>query len=201
MATEIAPALAEYFHARLKIALVLGPDIAENKKTERIDQVKQIIAENSPSAELKIILEKDIYRAIMAQAIGVDLVLMGGRTGDLIELLLGKSLSQAITENVKGPVIWVKEYEDSGSFWASRSMLRALRRENVPRPTLVARFSKAMLLFLFSTMSLIELNIAREIVLIGFATIIITLGVLTVVITVIGGKEFVRKIQESLDED
>ncbi len=87
------------------------------------------------------------------------------------------------------------------SSWASRSIFRALKRESIPRPTLISRFSKAVLLLLFSTMALVELDVAREIVLIGFATIFITLGILTIVITAIGGKEFIQKIQQSLDDD
>jgi hypothetical protein len=87
------------------------------------------------------------------------------------------------------------------SSWASRAILRTLKRENIPRPTLISRFSKAVLLLLFSTMALVELDIAREIVLIGFATIFITLGVLTIVITAIGGKEFIQKIQQSLEDE
>jgi nucleotide-binding universal stress UspA family protein len=125
LATEIAPALAEHFHARLKIAMVLHPDMPEAARSERIDEVKRIIAESAPSAELKILTERDIYRAIMTQARGIDLVLMGGRSGDFIELLLSKSLSQAITENVKCPVIWAREYEERGSFWAS--LLKPIR--------------------------------------------------------------------------
>ena len=85
--------------------------------------------------------------------------------------------------------------------WSSRSILRALRRENIPRATLISRFSKAVLLLLFSTMSLVELDIAPQIVLIGFATIFITLGALTIVITAIGGKEFIQKLQRSLEDE
>jgi amino acid transporter/nucleotide-binding universal stress UspA family protein len=130
LATEIAPALAEHFHARLKIALVLHPDMAETARSERIEEVKKIIAENVPAAELKVLIERDVYSAIMAQARGVDLVLMGGRSGDFIELLLRKSLSQAITERVKCPVIWAKEYEERESFWAS--LLKPIRFSGEP---------------------------------------------------------------------
>jgi hypothetical protein len=44
---------------------------------------------------------------------------MGGRGGDFLELLLAKSLAQEITERVDCPVLWVKEYEERESFWAS----------------------------------------------------------------------------------
>jgi len=87
------------------------------------------------------------------------------------------------------------------ALWTSKAVHRSLRREQVPRASLIARFAKSVLLLLFSAMALVELNVAREIVLIGFATIIITLGVLAIVITVIGGKELVKTIQETLEEE
>jgi hypothetical protein len=85
--------------------------------------------------------------------------------------------------------------------WASRAVQRALRRENIPRATLLTRFVKAALLLLFGAMALVELGIAREIVIIGFATLFITLGLLAIVLTAIGGKDFIQRIQQSLDED
>lgn len=87
------------------------------------------------------------------------------------------------------------------AIWSSRSVQRALRRESIPRATLISRFVRAVLLLLFSAMSLVELDIAREVVIIGFATIFVTLGVLSVVITAIGGKEFIHKIQQSLEDE
>ena len=50
-------------------------------------------------------------------------------------------------------------------------------------------------------MALVELDIAREIVIIGFATIFITLGIFTIVIAFIGGKDFVKKLQDTLGEE
>ena len=85
------------------------------------------------------------------------------------------------------------------STWTTRTLRRSLRRERVPRATLIARFANAVLLLLFSAMALVELNVAREIVIIGFATIIITMGALTIVITAIGGKDLVKSIQETLE--
>ena len=85
--------------------------------------------------------------------------------------------------------------------WAAKSASKALRREEIPRASLIARLIKAVLIMLFSAMALVELNIAREIVIIGFATLFITLGLLTVVVAAVGGKNFVKKIAESLEED
>jgi hypothetical protein len=82
-----------------------------------------------------------------------------------------------------------------------RASLKALRRENIPRSSLISRFINGVMLVFFSAMALVELNIARQIVIIGFSTIIITLGALTVVLTLVSGKEFVKKTQDSLEEE
>jgi hypothetical protein len=68
-------------------------------------------------AKVEMVMEKDVRKGILKLAHDMDLVLMGGRTGDFLGLLLGKSLSQEITEQVKCPVLWVKEYEEIESFW------------------------------------------------------------------------------------
>ncbi len=84
---------------------------------------------------------------------------------------------------------------------ASRSTQKALAKESVPRAALISRFTKSVLILFFSAMALVELDIAREIVIIGFATIFITLGLFTIVLTAVGGKEFVKKLYDSLGEE
>lgn len=84
--------------------------------------------------------------------------------------------------------------------WIAGSMQRGLVKEDVPRATLIARFSKAVIMLFFSAMALTELDIAREIVIIGFSVTIITLGILSIVITTIGGKKFVSSLIDSLEE-
>lgn len=84
--------------------------------------------------------------------------------------------------------------------WSALSIRRALGKEGIPRSTLIARFTNAVILVFFSAMALVELNIAREIVIIGFSVIIITLAVVTIVILSIGGKELVKRTIASLDD-
>ena len=84
--------------------------------------------------------------------------------------------------------------------WVATSIQKALTREEVPRPTLIARFAKVFVLLFVSAMALTELDVAREIVIVGFSVTIITLGALSVVITSIGGKRFVGRILESMEE-
>jgi hypothetical protein len=86
------------------------------------------------------------------------------------------------------------------SFWAQKSILKSLHREEIPRASLIARFVKVILMLFFSAIALVELDVAREIVIIGFATIFITLGAISVVITFVGGKNFLEKIGNSFQE-
>lgn len=84
--------------------------------------------------------------------------------------------------------------------WIAGSVQKALTKEEVPRASLIARFVKAMIILFISAMALTELDIAREIVIIGFSATVVTLGLLTIVIAAIGGKRFVSKMLETLDE-
>lgn len=87
------------------------------------------------------------------------------------------------------------------SGWSSRAAQSALIKEKVPRAILISRFIKSVLLVFFSAMAMAELDIAREIVIIGFATVFISLGALAVVLTAVGGKDFVKKLQETLGDE
>ena len=90
-----------------------GVDISQEEVYQKM------INENSLTATINVIEEKDILNGIMKASKDMDLILMGGRTGDFLELLLAGSLAQEITEKVNCPVLWVKEYEERKSFWTS----------------------------------------------------------------------------------
>jgi len=81
----------------------------------------------------------------------------------------------------------------------STSIYKILAREDIPRSMLIARFLKSVMLLFVMAMALTELDIAREIVIIGFATAIVTLGALTITLTVLGGKNVVEKIVNSIE--
>jgi hypothetical protein len=85
--------------------------------------------------------------------------------------------------------------------WGGRSVQRVLNSEGVPKSALIAQFVKTVLFLFFAAMALVELDIAREIVVIGFATIFISLGLFTVVLAAVGGKEFIKKIEDSFGEN
>ncbi len=84
--------------------------------------------------------------------------------------------------------------------WVGFAVKKVLTREDIPRATLISRFSSAVLILFFSAMALVELDIAREIVVIGFTVIIITLGILSIVITAIGGRGMVKKVIATFDD-
>ncbi len=84
--------------------------------------------------------------------------------------------------------------------WVAVTIQKALIKEEVPRATLIARFSKAVLFLFFSAMALTQLDIAREIVIIGFTATIITLSILAIVLTLLGGKNVTQRILKTMEE-
>jgi len=85
--------------------------------------------------------------------------------------------------------------------WVQISVLKTLHREEIPRASLISRFIKSIIFIFFSAVSLVELDVAREIIIIGFATIFITLGVIAIVLTAAGGKNFLKKLEDSFREE
>jgi hypothetical protein len=86
------------------------------------------------------------------------------------------------------------------SSWVQISIVKTLSREDIPRASLISRFAKSILLIFFSAISLVELDVAREIVIIGFGTIFLTLGAVTVVMSAIGGRNFLKRVEDTLNE-
>jgi len=80
-------------------------------------KIELLIDENKISAEIVTIRARNILSGIIKLSRDADLVLMGGRTGEFLELLFLKSLTQEITERVPCPVLWVKEYEERLPIW------------------------------------------------------------------------------------
>jgi nucleotide-binding universal stress UspA family protein len=94
-----------------------GTKMAEHQK--KIEQINTLLEENKITAKIVSITDSDILQGIIKLSIGKDLVVMGGKTGDFIELLFSKSLVREITEQVECPVLWLKEYEERESFLLS----------------------------------------------------------------------------------
>ena len=74
----------------------------------------------------------------------------------------------------------------------SNSVYNALLKENLPHYSIIARFVKFVAVLFFSSMALVEIDIAPQIVIIGFTTIMITLGIILIAITVFSGKSSVN---------
>lgn len=84
---------------------------------------------------------------------------------------------------------------------ASKALDNALQQEKVPKSSLVARLAKAVIIVVFSSMALVELDIARQIVIIGFTTIIVSVAVVSVALIVLGGKDLIGGMTESHKKD
>jgi len=50
------------------------------------------------------------------------------------------------------------------AFWADKSILKSLHREEIPRASLISEFVKIVMQLFFSAIALVEHNIAHEIV-------------------------------------
>jgi amino acid transporter/nucleotide-binding universal stress UspA family protein len=117
LAAEIAPAFLDYFNCKIKLLLVYEPDTPYAERESREQKVKELLSENNIPAETVILPDTDILLGIVEQSKKADMILMGGRTGDFLELLFGRSLAVEITEQSACPVLWVKEFEERESFW------------------------------------------------------------------------------------
>ncbi len=119
LAAEITPALMEFFNAKIKFAVVFSPGTTIAEQQKKVDQINALLAENKISAEIVTTVNYDILQGILKLSAGNDFLVMGGKTGDFIELLFSKSLVREITEQVECPVLWLKEFEERKSFFMS----------------------------------------------------------------------------------
>jgi amino acid transporter len=119
LAVEMGRAFKDYYHCSIKIAVVFEPEVPLTERGEKLEGIRKLVKENSLEAEVDAIHETDVLRGILRKAREADLILMGARTGDFLQLLLGKSLTREITEGAPCAVLWVKEYEERPSFVAS----------------------------------------------------------------------------------
>jgi amino acid transporter/nucleotide-binding universal stress UspA family protein len=119
LAIELAPAFLGHFHCDLKVGTVLRPDLPPVEKKQRTEEIGKLIEDQKLPAKLEVLETDSVLRGVLRQARGADLIVMGGQSGDFIELLAGRSLTLEITEQTKCSVLWLKEYEERPSFWTS----------------------------------------------------------------------------------
>lgn len=117
LAVELAPAFVSYFGASLDVVRVIDPDLGPIGTDNLLDAARANLEAHDVRAEYHIVRNKSIANGVAEASKHADLLLMGGRSGDLFELLLAKSLSREITLRVTCPVLWVREYEERTSFW------------------------------------------------------------------------------------
>jgi nucleotide-binding universal stress UspA family protein len=118
LAVELAPALTEYYQSELHITVVVPPDISPEERSAMVNNVEQILQQRCPFAVLDLVEDSDVVRGVIRQAKDADLVLMGGRSGTLLEMLAASSVTEDITQQLTCPVIWAEEYEESESMLA-----------------------------------------------------------------------------------
>ncbi len=119
LAAEITPAFIEYFGAEIKIGVVLNPNMTLQDQQKKVNDINTLLTENNLSAKIVTVIETDILIGILKLSVGNDLLVMGGKTGDFLELLFSKSLVMEITKQVDCPVLWLEEYEEHESFFLS----------------------------------------------------------------------------------
>ena len=117
LAAEIAPALLEFFNCEITFGVVFSPNTTMEERQKKVDQINSLLLETKISAKIVTIIDTDILKGILKLAAEYDLLVMGGKSGDFIELLFSKSLVREITEQVECPVLWLKEYEERESFF------------------------------------------------------------------------------------
>jgi amino acid transporter/nucleotide-binding universal stress UspA family protein len=115
LAAELAPALTDYFRAQLVVGLVLPTKVPADERERRTQKVGEFIRERCPGAEIETLQDDDVVHGVVRASRRADLLLMGGRTGSLWEMLAASSMTEDITRQATCPVIWAEEYEESRS--------------------------------------------------------------------------------------
>jgi basic amino acid/polyamine antiporter, APA family len=116
LAIEISPVFIEYYGAKVTMAIVFSPKTPKADRQFIIDKIKNELTDNKLVANIEIITDPNILNGILKLAKNTDLLVMGGKSGDFVELLFAKSLAREITEQVNCPVLWLKEFEERAPF-------------------------------------------------------------------------------------
>jgi len=130
LAMELSSALADYFNAELAVAVVFDPTMTKVQQEATRDNIREEISRSSLKASVEIIRDESVLEGIVKKSSEADLMVMGGKTGDFIELLFAESLTRQITERAKCPVLWLREYEERVSFWSSLFKLESTGEKN-----------------------------------------------------------------------
>lgn len=126
---EMLPAFTVHFKAEASIGVVFEPFVSQEDRQRRLEQIQAALNQNNLSHPVETAFDRGIRQGVVQMSATADLIIMSGRSGDFLELLLRRSLVQEITEDASCPVLWVKEYEEKRSFW--KSLLTPQGKEEV----------------------------------------------------------------------
>ena len=127
LAFEIAPAILDRFKCKTQVAVVFEPNTPSERKEEQLKRIEDRVKSSGIPAQVNVTHDKGILEGVVQQSKKSDLVIMGGRSGEFLGLLVGQSLTQEITEQSACPVLWVNEYEERSSFW--KALFRPVDKE------------------------------------------------------------------------
>ena len=127
LAFEIAPAILDHFKSKAQVAVVFEPNTSSERKGEQLKKIERRVKSSGIAAQVSVAHNKGIAEGVVQQSKKSDLIIMGGRSGEFLGLLLGQSLTQEITEQSACPVLWVNEYEEHPSFW--KALFRPVEKE------------------------------------------------------------------------
>jgi amino acid transporter/nucleotide-binding universal stress UspA family protein len=119
LAIEVAPALLDYFESSVTLGVVMEPEVLPAEREARLTSINERLKEYNLPATIDVVTGEGVLQGVIQLSQKSDLILMAGRTGDFLELMLRRSLVQQITEETHCPVLWIKEYEEKESFWLS----------------------------------------------------------------------------------
>ena len=114
---ELAPAILDHFQCAAEVAVVFEPDTPEEEQETVLKNAEARMHSSELHAGMNISRDAGILEGVVHQSKSADLIVMGGRSGDFLGLLLGQSLTQEITEQAACPVLWINEYEEKPSIW------------------------------------------------------------------------------------
>ncbi|MEO8168450.1 MAG: universal stress protein, partial [bacterium] len=127
LAFEIMPAILDHFKSKAEVVVVFEPDMPSVRKEEELQRIDERVRTSGIDAQVKVTHDKGILEGVVLQSKKSDLIIMGGRSGEFLGLLVGQSLTQEITEQAACPVLWVNEYEERTSLW--KAFFRPVEKE------------------------------------------------------------------------
>jgi amino acid transporter/nucleotide-binding universal stress UspA family protein len=119
LAMEIIPALTEHFRCQARIVAVAESGTPHSEREAQLREMESALGGSTHNGEVTVVDHGDVLSSIVEESKTADLMVMGGRSGDFLGLLLGQSLTQDITERAICPVLWLREFEERPGFWST----------------------------------------------------------------------------------